>query len=108
MAVTLTYSNDTYLLEVAMSSAPVSVVVSQARDAYQLAVAEGFVGTRAEWLASLQGEPGPAGDDGADGATGPAGDPGLVAVVLTQAEYAALTPEQQADAGKWYVIPSTV
>lgn len=29
----------------------------QARDAYQIALAEGFIGTRAEWLASLQGLP---------------------------------------------------
>lgn len=31
----------------------VQVDISTARDAYQIAVAEGFVGTRAEWLASL-------------------------------------------------------
>src|SRR5699024_6466104 len=32
--------------------------------AYQVAVANGFVGTESEWLDSLQGEPGPPGDDG--------------------------------------------
>jgi len=38
--------------------------------AYQIALANGFVGTEEEWLASLQGA------DGADGATGPAGAQG--------------------------------
>lgn len=58
--------------------------------AYEVAVANGFVGTEAAWLASLvgadgadgatgpQGPAGPAGADGADGATGPAG-PGVAA-----------------------------
>ena len=41
-------------------------------DAYEVAVAAGFVGTRAEWLASLVGPQGP------QGATGPAG-PGVAA-----------------------------
>lgn len=39
--------------------------------AYEIAVQEGFVGTEAEWLASLQGE------DGATGSQGPAGDDGI-------------------------------
>jgi hypothetical protein len=39
--------------------------------AYQVAVAAGFVGTEAQWLASLVGEPGSPGADGADGAAGP-------------------------------------
>ena len=43
--------------------------------AYEVAVAGGFVGTEAEWLASLEGPQGPA---GADGATGPAGADGAV------------------------------
>jgi hypothetical protein len=38
--------------------------------AYDLAVAEGFVGTIEDWLASLQGEPGTPGTPGADGADG--------------------------------------
>ena len=37
---------------------PVEVFVQTARDAYQLAVADGFVGTRAEWEASLIGTQG--------------------------------------------------
>ena len=51
-------------------------------DAYEVAVAGGFVGTRADWLSSLvgpkgdkgdQGDPGPKGDKGDTGDTGPAG-----------------------------------
>lgn len=41
--------------------------------AYEIAVANGFVGTELEWLASLEGPQGPAGADGADGPQGPAG-----------------------------------
>ena len=51
--------------------------------AYQVAVVNGFTGTEAEWLASLEGPQGPAGADstvpgpqGQTGATGPAG-PGI-------------------------------
>lgn len=33
--------------------------------AYEIAVSRGFTGTEADWLASLKGEPGAAGDDGA-------------------------------------------
>lgn len=45
--------------------------------AYEVAVAEGFTGTEAEWLASLQGEqgvPGEQGEVGPPGSTGPAGE----------------------------------
>jgi hypothetical protein len=72
--------------------------------AYDVAVANGFVGTEAEWLASLQGADGadgsqgpvgpagadgqdgaqgPAGADGADGTQGPAGADGADAVIAT-------------------------
>ena len=44
--------------------------------AYEVAVQNGFVGTEAQWLASLVGPAGPAGADGADGAKGEKGDPG--------------------------------
>lgn len=50
--------------------------------AYEIAVAGGFVGDEAAWLASLvgatgtTGPQGPSGADGADGATGPAGPKG--------------------------------
>ena len=42
--------------------------------AYEVAVANGFVGTEEEWLESLVGEAGPAGPAGADGAPGADGD----------------------------------
>lgn len=47
--------------------------------AYEVAVQEGFVGTKAEWLASLQGATGPQGekgDQGIQGIQGPKGDAG--------------------------------
>jgi hypothetical protein len=49
------------------------------RSAYELAVISGFVGTQAEWLASLKGDTGltgPKGDTGNMGLTGPKGDTG--------------------------------
>ncbi|MET9914579.1 hypothetical protein ABZZ74_49185 [Streptomyces sp. NPDC006476] len=82
--------------------------------AYEVAVAAGFVGTVAQWLASLVGAPGPKGDRGATGATGatgaagPKGDtgatgaPGVVqsvngksaaAVVLTAADVGAVASD---------------
>ena len=87
--VTLSYASDSYTLTVAMASNPVTVAVQAARDAYQLAVADGFSGTRAEWLASLVGE---------DAAT-------ATPVVLTLAAYLALSVPEQTDPTKWYVIP---
>lgn len=44
--------------------------------AYEVAVENGFVGTKAEWLASLVGEQGATGAVGATGATGATGAPG--------------------------------
>lgn len=38
--------------------------------AYEIAVQEGFVGTEAEWLASLKGDTGNTGPSGADGDDG--------------------------------------
>lgn len=46
------------------------------QSAYELAVSTGFVGTEAQWLLSLKGEPGPAGTPGSPGAAGPAGPKG--------------------------------
>lgn len=45
-------------------------------DAYEVAVAAGFTGTRAQWLASLVGAQGPAGPAGATGPAGPVGPAG--------------------------------
>lgn len=53
--------------------------LSDGKSAYEVAVDNGFVGTEAQWLASLQGAQGPAGASGpqgpagADGQQGPAG-----------------------------------
>lgn len=44
--------------------------------AYEIAVQNGFVGTEAEWLASLEGAPGPEGPAGDTGPVGPAGAAG--------------------------------
>lgn len=44
--------------------------------AYAIAVANGFVGTVAEWLTSLKGEQGKKGDTGAPGPAGPQGEKG--------------------------------
>jgi len=48
--------------------------------AYEVAVAAGYEGTEAEWLASLKGADG---QDGATGPQGPQGDPGIVELPLT-------------------------
>ena len=53
--------------------------LSDGKSAYEVAVDNGFVGTEAQWLASLHGAQGPAGASGpqgpagADGQQGPAG-----------------------------------
>ena len=44
--------------------------LSDGKSAYEVAVDNGFVGTEAQWLASLQGAQGPAGADGQQGPTG--------------------------------------
>ena len=43
---------------------------SDGKSAYEIAVDEGFVGTKAEWLASLKGDPGTHGTNGQNGADG--------------------------------------
>ena len=60
--------------------------------AYQVAVAAGFVGTEAQWLASLVGPQGPVGApgaDGADGADGVNGAPGSAGASAYQVAVAA-------------------
>lgn len=85
---TLSYASDTYTLSVAMTSTPVTISVQAARDAYQIAVAEGYAGTRAEWVASI---PGPQTIMLSPGAAG-------------LAEYFALPVEEQMS-GDFYLIP---
>lgn len=47
----------TVAVTVNQTTAAVAVAVTAAKDAYQLAVADGYTGTRAEWLAALEGLP---------------------------------------------------
>lgn len=65
-----------------------------ARDSYQLAQAEGYAGTREQWLASLVGPPG----------ASLVGPPGAEIVQLTAAAYEALTTEEQEDITKIYAV----
>lgn len=44
--------------------------IAQAKNAYQIAVENGFVGTESEWLESLKGEKGADGKDGINGKNG--------------------------------------
>ena len=71
------------------------------KSAYQIAVNNGFVGTEAEWIASLKGETGPIGpagpqgQTGETGATGPVGPQGEVgpkgdSYQITESDYAAI------------------
>ena len=71
------------------------------KSAYQLAVEKGFVGTEAEWVASLKGETGPIGPQGEigpqglkgeTGATGPQGIQGPKgdSYQITEADYAGI------------------
>lgn len=73
--------------------------------AYQVAVANGFVGTEAEWLDSLigpQGDPGADGMDGATGPIGPAGDPAsnIVTSVNTKIGDVVLASDDLSDSGQ--------
>lgn len=52
---------------------PAGIDGSDGPSAYQIAVSGGFVGTEAQWIASLEGPQGPQGIQGATGPTGPAG-----------------------------------
>jgi hypothetical protein len=63
-----------------------SLLTSQGKNAYEIALSNGYAGTQAEWLASLDGLDGADGSDGAtgadgtngvDGAQGPQGDQGI-------------------------------
>jgi hypothetical protein len=66
----------TFSSTITLQSTIINAPITMARDAYQLAVAEGFIGTRQQWLISLKGEDGVAGekgdrgDDGLDGQDG--------------------------------------
>ncbi|AZB63132.1 collagen-like protein [Cereibacter sphaeroides] len=86
---------------------------AEGRSAYEVALDAGFVGTEAQWIASLRGpkgdmgDPGPAGPQGEPGAAGPQGDEGpagpqgpagqdgasaVITVVADQAAFDAAVP----------------
>lgn len=48
----------------------------EGKDAYSVAVKNGFSGSEEEWLKSLKGEQGPKGDEGQQGPMGPQGPKG--------------------------------
>ena len=51
------------------------------RSAYEIAVANGFTGTEAEWIGSLKGKQGDKGDTGATGEKGDKGEKGDAATI---------------------------
>jgi len=64
--------------------------------AYEVAVANGYSGTEAQWLTSIVGPKGEKGDTGATGETGPAGPAGVVPVVTWRSyttNYAYIMPD---------------
>jgi len=71
--------------------------------AYQVAVANGYVGTESEWLDSLagapgpQGEPGPSGVAGATGPQGPTGPQGVAGAPGTPGASGATGPQGHRD-----------
>ena len=69
-------------------------------DAYEVAVAEGFVGTRAEWLVSLRGVPGTPGTNGTNGTDGV----GKSWVNISLSAYLALSAPVREDAGVIYNV----
>lgn len=61
--------------------------------AYEIAVQNGFIGTEAEWLASLKGETGATGAQGPQGPTGPQGETGATGPQGPQGEQGIQGPE---------------
>lgn len=74
--------------------------------AYKVAVEQGFVGTEAEWLASLVGPPGADGADGADGVVQSVNGYSAAAVVLDAGDVGAL-PDTGVVAGGDLYLDST-
>ncbi len=68
------------------------------KSAYEIAVANGFIGTESEWLESLQGKDGANGRDGVDGAVGPQGEqgpPGKDGITPDMSEYPTKTDYEE-------------
>lgn len=66
----VTLARNTINAPVTLRANTINAPVTTARDAYQLAVAGGFEGSREQWLAGLAGAPGAPGAPGAQGAPG--------------------------------------
>lgn len=60
--------------------------IAQAKNAYQIAVENGFVGTETDWLESLKGEKGADGKDGINGKNGIDGQDGTDGRGITSSE----------------------
>ncbi len=67
---------DTYYPQVSWSNVTNKPEVMDGKSAYDLALDGGFVGSEAEWLASLKGDKGDKGDTGAKGDKGDTGAKG--------------------------------
>jgi hypothetical protein len=74
--------------------------------AYEIAVANGFIGTEAQWLDSLIGEQGLAGSTGATGPQGPQGDSGVVSAT-SPLSYNAETQTLSVDLSSYYTANQT-
>ena len=68
--------NDFFLIPQDGATGATGATGADGLSAYEIAVAEGFVGDETAWLASLVGADGADGNDGADGATGATGPAG--------------------------------
>ncbi|MDR2090651.1 MAG: hypothetical protein LBP62_03250 [Clostridiales bacterium] len=78
------------------------------KSAYQIALDNGFVGTEAEWLLSLQGSDGIDGIAGADGYTPYVGDNGNWFINGTDTGYRAANVSKRLALGEDYIIDKTM
>lgn len=87
-SLTVTETPESVLLEISVESVVIEITSGGPKgnpgidglSAYQVAVNNGFVGTEAAWLASLQGINGIQGIQGIQGIPGDAGAPGITLV----------------------------
>ncbi len=103
--ITLELTSGPVPLQVAIGGGSGSGGGSVGLSAYQIALAAGFVGDEAAWLASLVGPAGAAGADGADGAIGPQGPAGAdgQSVTVVVVANVGLIPEPP-DANTLYLV----
>lgn len=72
---------------------PTGPIGPEGNSVYDLAVAEGFVGTQSEWVASVQGVEGPQGATGPAGPTGPEGPTGPTGPTGSQGDQGTTGPQ---------------